>query len=87
VRCDGCGTEGWFKPVVCRDDRDRRGVLCDGCYEPLGHRLWVVPGFATVTARCDECERFVNPGEIVPSTLRPAGWKEAFGGLCRSCAT
>ncbi len=86
MRCDGCGAEGWLKTVVCRDDRDRRGTLCDPCYEPLAHLLWIVPGHFNVTGRCDSCGRYVHPREIEPSTLKNgAAKRDIYTGLCRRC--
>jgi len=83
VRCDGCGAEGWFKTVIRRDDRDRRGTLCDACYGPLARLLWIVAGPFTVTARCDECDGFLNPRELA---VRRALVKEIYRGICVSCA-
>jgi hypothetical protein len=45
----------------------------------------IVPGPYTVVAKCDRCRCFVNPGEISTGTLRPAEWKKAFGGICKTC--
>jgi len=83
LKCDGCGAEGWFKTVICRDDRDRGGVLCDACWLHLADRLWIVAGPVTVTARCDECDGFMNPRELV--AIRGLV-KESYRGTCVSCS-
>lgn len=83
-RCRFCGGgDRWIK--TCRTLSDEIVRCCDPCYETLRKVLVIVPGEHTVFARCDSCKGFVNPREIVPGTLRPAGWKEAYGGTCRMC--
>jgi hypothetical protein len=85
VRCPLCEAliDGWSKTV-----RDREGdafPVCSPCWDSDRSGLVLVPGPNTVWARCDLCQEFVNPREIVAGTLRPAGWKEAYGGTCRGC--
>jgi len=87
MRCTRCGVEeAAMKTVRPRSGGASPFQLCDGCYPALRRWVWIIPGHVTVTARCDACLEFVNPREIVPETLRPAGWKEAYGGTCRMCA-
>ncbi len=87
--CDRCGATGWFKTLVCREDRDRRGVLCDGCFDALGgvERFLIVHGEVNVTSRCDVCHFYLHPTELVES--RPGGGYKrdlVSSGVCRSCA-
>jgi hypothetical protein len=56
--------------------------LCDPCWEEL--RLVIVAGDTVVTARCDRCGRYGNPREF--RELHPGGRKDAYGGICNSCA-
>jgi hypothetical protein len=57
-------------------------LLCDPCWEELG--LVIVAGDTVVTARCDLCGCYGNPGEF--RELHPGGRKDAYGGICTSCA-
>ncbi len=86
--CDRCGATGWFKTLICREDRDRRGVLCDPCYEALGGvgRFWIVYGEVNVTSRCDRCQHYCHPRELV--TSRPGGGYKrdlVSTGICGAC--
>jgi len=83
VRCDGCGATGWLKTVICRDDRDRGGTLCDPCWSSLRDRLWIVPGLVTVTAQCSVCGVYRNPSEM--AELRGLA-RERHVGVCPGCA-
>ena len=82
MRCDGCGATGWLKTVECRDDRDRRGTLCDACYGPLARLLWIVAGPLTVTAQCSGCGLYLNPAELA---VRRGLARERHVGICVSC--
>jgi hypothetical protein len=57
--------------------------VCDACYPALARWVWIVPGPFTVTARCDECDRFLNPRELA---VRRALVKEVYRGICASCS-
>ncbi len=89
MRCDKCGVEGWLKTCRRRDDPERRGVLCDPCFEPLAHLLWIVPGHVNVASKCSGCGRYVHPSEIDPATAIVAGHSKrdvVSVGTCRMCA-
>ncbi len=89
MRCDRCGAEGWHKTCRLREDPERRGTLCDGCYLRLGGvgRFLIVHSEVNVTSRCDWCGHYVHPRELV--TSRPGGHGKrdlVSSGTCRSCA-
>lgn len=80
--CAGCGTvAAALKTVRCRDDASRVGVLCDPCYGPLAHRLWIVPGWLNVWGRCRSCGSWESVNAL--RDVRPG---EPVSGVCRSCA-
>jgi hypothetical protein len=85
TRCRFCGgADQWIKTVRTLSGEKVR--CCNECYETLRKVLVLVPGEHVVFARCDLCWNFFNPRDIIAGTLRPAGWKEAYGGTCRMCA-
>ena len=85
MRCDGCGVEALvLKSVVCRADREHRGVLCDPCWEPLRNRLWIVPGPVACFGRCGSCSEWFRVGEL--TDLKPGGGHGAWVGTCGECA-
>jgi hypothetical protein len=90
VRCDKCGRqEAALKTVRLRADAGRRGTLCDGCWEPVRHLVWIVPGPVCVTSKCARCHRFCHPRELDPATARPGGHGKrdlVSTGLCFSCS-
>ncbi len=82
--CDGCGASApALKTVICRDDADRRGVLCDPCHAPLAHRLWVVPGPVACFGRCLVCGEWESARDLADRKL--GGGHGAWLGTCRSC--
>src|SRR5829696_2267273 len=84
VVCDKCGVEAVvLKSVVCRADRERRGTLCSGCYEPLADRLWIVPGLATAFGTCRSCGEWVSVRELLDARL--GGKRSAWIGTCTMC--
>jgi hypothetical protein len=83
VVCDRCGATGWLKTCRWRDGGEQTFVLCDGCWLPLAGAVWIIPGGSTVTARCDECDGFMNPRELA---VRRALVKEVYRGTCATCA-
>ena len=86
MKCDGCGvTAPALKFVVCRDDRDRRGTLCDPCWLPLADRLWIVPGPRVVWGRCLRCGEWVSLRELRDAKPGGAGKGDAPSGTCSEC--
>ncbi len=89
MRCCKCGVTGWMKTVRLRDDRDRRGTLCDGCFDALGGtgRFWITNGEVNVTSRCDACKHYCHPTELVTSRPGGAAKRDVVStGICASCA-
>ena len=87
MRCGGCGASApALKTVICRADRERRGVLCTACWGPLRDALWIVPGAFTITSRCDSCGAFVRPQDLVESRPGGHGKRDLVStGLCAEC--
>ena len=87
--CRVCGASGWFKTVRWKTGAwNETFVLCDGCYWPLADRLWIRAGAFTVTSRCDACQRFCNPRELVESRPGGHGKRDLVStGICGGCAT
>ncbi len=84
MRCCKCGASApALKSVVCRDARNRRGVLCDPCWEPLADRLWILPGLVAAWGRCRECGEWFGVGEL--SDRKPGGGHGAMIGACVDC--
>ena len=84
MRCDKCGVEAVvLKTLICRDDRDRRGVLCDPCWLPLRDRLWIVPGPVACFGRCRSCSGWFSVRELADLAL--GGKHGAWFGTCRMC--
>jgi len=83
MACRLCGGgDQWIKTV--RDGAGDTFSACDPCYlasDP--DSLVIVPGPMSVTGRCDECDRFLNPRELV--AIRGLV-KESYRGVCRACA-
>ena len=86
MRCEGCGFDApALKTVRWRRGR-RRFVLCDGCWGPISSALWVVAGDFTVTSKCERCQRFVSPRELVESRPGGHGKRDLVStGVCRAC--
>lgn len=80
----------------------RRGLAEDGQAEGRGlerrlhplHALlgadpgevWIRPGLATVTSRCDGCGFYLHPSELVESRPGGHGKRDLVStGLCRGC--
>ncbi len=79
--CAFCsGGDRWIKTCLAADGSRLR--VCDPCWEAL--RLVIVPGDASVTARCDVCGSYGNPREFVE--VRSGGRKNAYAGTCGACA-
>ena len=79
--CHLCGGgDRWIKTV--RDGEGGTFPACDPCWLANRDGLVIVPGPFTVTARCDECDGFMNPRELA---VRRALVKEVYRGICRSC--
>ncbi len=79
--CAFCGGgDRWIKTCLAADGSRLR--VCDPCWEAL--RLVIVPGDASVTARCDRCGGYGNPREFAEA--RPGGRKDAYSGTCGPCA-
>ena len=77
--CAFCGGgDRWIKTCLASDGSRVR--VCDSCWEAL--RLVIVPGDASVTARCDQCGRYGNPREFAEA--RPGGRKHAYAGICEA---
>ncbi len=86
MRCAGCGVEApALKTVLCRADRERRGVLCDSCWLPLRDRLWGIPGPVACFGRCSGCGGWFSVREL--ADLKPGGARkgDAPGGTCVAC--
>ncbi len=82
--CDKCGTvEVALKSVICRDDRERRGVLCSACFSPLADRLWIVPGPFVVFGKCSGCADWFSLREL--ADRKPGGKWSAPSGVCAGC--
>ena len=80
--CTGCGVEATaLKTVVCRADRERRGVLCDSCWLPLRERLWIVPGSLNVWGRCRDCGTWASVNDL--RDVKPGN---PVSGVCVGCA-
>jgi len=81
MSCTFCGGgDRWIKTCLVPDGSRVR--ICDLCWEAL--RLVIVPGDASVTARCDQCGWYANPREFAEA--RPGGRKNAYAGTCGACA-
>jgi hypothetical protein len=74
-----------LKSVVRRDDHDRKHlfVVCQKCWLPIREDVWLVPGFVSVTGKCDACLSYVS---VVELAVRRALVKEIHRGTCRMCA-
>ncbi len=84
MRCAGCCVEApALKTVLCRADRERRGVLCDSCWLPLKDRLWIVPGWVACFGTCRLCGEWVSVRELRDARL--GGKRSAWIGTCRMC--
>ena len=84
MACRLCGGgDRWIKTVRPRYGGASAFPVCDPCYALLARRVWIVPGSVTVTARCDECDEFMNPRELA---VRRALVKEVYRGTCVACA-
>ncbi len=83
MACRLCGGgDRWIKTV--RDGEGRTFPACDDCYLAADSgSLVIVPGPMSVTARCDECDGFMNPRELA---VRRALVKEIYREICVSCA-
>ena len=85
MRCDGCGiTAPALKTVRCRADRERRGVLCTACWEPLRESVWVVPGPVPCFGTCRACGEWASVNDLADAT--PGGRRSAPSGTCVDCA-
>lgn len=82
MRCDKCGHEAQALKTCRRRDDEGTGVLCDSCWEPVRHLVWIVPGPWSVTAKCTACGRYCNPSELRGRTTYA---QEMHRGTCRSC--
>jgi hypothetical protein len=87
MRCAGCGDAATvLKTVVCRTDRERRGVLCTSCWLPLRDRLWIIPGSVVVWGKCLSHGSWVSLRDLVDVKPGAAGKGVAPGGTCTMCA-
>ncbi len=79
--CAFCGEgDRWIK--TCRTSNGLIRV-CDPCWEGLSPWLVIVPGDWVVTARCDVCGAYFNPGEM--AQVSPGGRYDAYSGTCGLC--
>ena len=81
--CNFCGGgDRWIK--TCRGPDGARLGVCDPCYQAHAPDLMIVPGDHVVTARCDGCGVYGNPRDF--PRVRPGGRKDAYAGVCGTCA-
>jgi hypothetical protein len=59
-------------------------ALCDECWSPLVHVLWVVPGPVRCYGKCRSCGSWFVLKEL--SDLSPGGKWDASSGLCPGCS-
>jgi len=84
MRCDGCGiTALALKTVRCRSDRERRGVLCTGCWEPLRELVWIIPGPVVAWGTCSWCDDWASVNDL--RDAKPGGRRSAPSGTCVDC--
>jgi hypothetical protein len=81
VVCDKCGASAPAMKNCRRRDGEGKGVLCDGCYEPLRDRLWIVPGSLNVFGRCRACNRWESINDL--GDVKPG---YPVTGVCPACA-
>lgn len=84
MRCDGCGIEAdALKTCRCRADREGRGVLCTGCWEPLRELVWIIAGPIACFGTCRTCEEWVSINDLRDAV--PGGRRSAPSGTCPRC--
>ena len=84
MRCDGCASSApALKTVICRADRERRGVLCVGCWLPLRELVWIIVGPVAAWGTCRTCGEWVSVNDLRDAT--PGGRRSAPSGTCGTC--
>jgi hypothetical protein len=83
VRCDKCGHEEVALKTCRRRNGEATGVLCNSCWEPVRHLVWIVPGPVACFGRCSGCSRWFDVRELVDR--KPGGGHGAWIGTCEGC--
>jgi hypothetical protein len=81
--CDMCGhQEVVLKTCRCRD-REGSGTLCDSCWLPRRHLVWVIPGPVACFGTCRSCSEWFSLREL--ADMRTGGRRDAPTGVCGGC--
>lgn len=58
--------------------------MCDGCWHPISHLVWVVLGPVACFGKCVSCGEWESARKLVG--LKPGGRRDAWIGTCGRCA-
>ncbi len=85
MRCVRCGLSApVLKTCRRRDGGEQTFALCDSCYGPLAHVVWIVPGLLPCFGTCTRCGEWASVRNLVDA--KPGGRRSAPTGICGCCS-